>query len=1260
MNFGSVIIPSILEKLLRRFPAIIFFSFILLWFLPTHAQAYEDNTTFNVSGQELKSAIGDPTMDSETGSEQGCKLQAPICDGFNSESQSNWIINTPISENNVKFGVQEDSARVLALSFPGGMSQNFNGTKYATSVETKDNCNYGTYKAKFNAASCEDGEGIVSGFFTYWNGIDPITGRPKDDWDNNKNNIADNSEIDFEILGHCPSYVYMTIWTDYQRKDKNSYKKEEFEFRKITRVINLEEGEIWQTPLGKDNTRDLDPLSDLPSDLKKIPKIDNFDASKDFYEYGFSWDQDYVRFFIIDKEDNKIELWNYNSSEHIPTHPGKLVFNVWHTNDWQCVDNGEYRLDQPSSDATLFIDKVKYSPKSWFSAIPPREDWTQTFAGPGYPDSFGISGNDNGYSIQQTKDGGYIIAGYTENNGPNIGDAWIIKINSIGKTEWSKTFGGTPRFQNTGYIGGDDSSYFVDQTIDGGYIIAGTTRSAPRYYNASRPYGRGTSYLWLIRLDSSGRELWNRTFGELENNAAYAVRQTKDGGYIATGTETIKTDSEGNVEWNISIDGRSVQQTMGDGYIIIGKQLTKIYANGTTEWSKPIPGYSIQQTNDGGYIIVSSKRFHGLGTFNDDILLVKVDATGEEEWSETFGDPNPDIGRSVQQTKDGGYVIAGSTIIKTDNCGNELWNLTLSEPGNDEAYSSGSRNANSIQQTEDDGYIVVGEIAKYEPGSPQAMLQDQKDIWITKLKPESKPEISGHVYDFDNSEPISNAKISLEKCQVYTDMTGSYNLVNHPPSCIIHPVASYLINCSASGYEMTSMRASTGKDGSALIDFYLKKAHFMRIEFINIGRDGVVTENSHKIIIKIINESGVPIPGVKIHINNIKNPQRYSTIPGCPIEIKEKGEKYIIAYNNLHSNIALREDYNFTFEKSSYPIVTLIKELVFVPSVLMSNDSGGDKDVIENNDGIINPKAIPKSTEIYLTEAKRVLADGQKYLLLDTSYYKDNIRGYGFLAIDQNGNLVTDEGIFNKIVFTGFYGSELRFSKFNIYGGLLIQAADAQVLGEVILKLRDISSKVLGRILASQVLPYSGFTEIMKNQDNARIYANSIRNLVDACKEVQNFRELLDESIIRQAATIDIYRIGYSFNNLSNYINSTMLNGDYDDKEVLNAWEEWKRLEAGMDRDLILIKQLNPPADLIGQLKDVATSSIEGAIGIDNIESLGEREKIILEITWQSHHEYLVTQQKFEDRKKELEEKASLGLAVIEGTGQNKILNSVH
>lgn len=344
-------------------------------------------------------------------------------------------------------------------------------------------------------------------------------------------------------------------------------------------------------------------------------------------------------------------------------------------------------------------------------AQPPDTLWSRTYGGAEW---------DLAYSLQQTADGGYIIVGNTSSFGigtPKYENVYMIKTDSLGDTLWTRVYGGP----------GYDEGKSVDQTMDGGYVVAGNT-------------ALGDSLQWgvnvrLIKTDSLGDTLWTQIYGGMYWDNAASVQQLADTGFIIVGsTESygaghtdvwlLRTDPHGDTLWTRTYGesgydwGNSVQQTNDGGYIVFGilsydMWLLKLDSVGDTIWTQTYGGSAgdygkgVQQTYDGGYILVGDTRSFGAG--NRDIYLIKTDSLGDTLWTQTYGDTGLELGSFVYATSDTGYAITGFTnsfgpgsfyVMKTDSIGDTLWTMRFGSAGNDDGAS--------IKETADGCYIAVG------------------------------------------------------------------------------------------------------------------------------------------------------------------------------------------------------------------------------------------------------------------------------------------------------------------------------------------------------------------------------------------------------------------------------------------------------------------------------------------------------------------------------------------------------------------------
>jgi hypothetical protein len=318
------------------------------------------------------------------------------------------------------------------------------------------------------------------------------------------------------------------------------------------------------------------------------------------------------------------------------------------------------------------------------------------------------SGASNLLSAAQTSDGGYILAGGTESEtactanglaGP-LSCGWVVKLSSAGAVQWQQVYPGSQ----------DATAEQIEQTGDGGYILAGSTTAAG-----------GNVYAWIAKLGSTGALGWQQQFGSGEFNAASGVQQTSDGGYVITGSSGVigssgvlvaKVSSTGTVQWQevygsgYDDSGNAVEQTSDGGYIVGGEVVTetpqgripgealllKLSSTGAVQFQDVFNagiatnlasrGAAVKQTSDGGYVLAGSETLlSGGGTRVSASWLARTTSAGALSWQHVFYGPSAFSGfASLRLTGDGGYVAAGTNgdfadaddlwLVKTDSSGN--------------------------------------------------------------------------------------------------------------------------------------------------------------------------------------------------------------------------------------------------------------------------------------------------------------------------------------------------------------------------------------------------------------------------------------------------------------------------------------------------------------------------------------------------------------------------------------------------------------
>jgi hypothetical protein len=410
----------------------------------------------------------------------------------------------------------------------------------------------------------------------------------------------------------------------------------------------------------------------------------------------------------------------------------------------------------------------------------PNIQWQKTLGGTDF---------DGATCIQQTSDGGYIVAGTTVCNDGDVtgnygeNDVWVVKLNATGVIVWQKALGGTL----------SDYANSIQQTSDGGYIVAGSTQS--NNGDVTGNHNTGYDDVWVVKLNTTGAIVWQKTLGGTDHDIGKSIKQTSDGGYIVAGFTysndgdvngnhsvfydcwIIKLNSIGEIIWQKTLGGTNddiaseIQQTSDGGYIIAGLTasnngdvtqqqgifdcwVVKLNSIGEIIWQKTYGGTdqdsatSIQQTLDGGYIVAGntySSDGDVSGNHGDlDVWIIKINALGTIVWQKALGGTGTDYASSIQQRLDGSYIVAGYTYSNngdvsgnhtTDNSLNDYWVIKLNADGTivwqKTLGGTDGDFATSIQLTSDNGYILAGTTGSND--GDVTGNHGNGDYWVVKL-----------------------------------------------------------------------------------------------------------------------------------------------------------------------------------------------------------------------------------------------------------------------------------------------------------------------------------------------------------------------------------------------------------------------------------------------------------------------------------------------------------------------------------------------
>lgn len=422
---------------------------------------------------------------------------------------------------------------------------------------------------------------------------------------------------------------------------------------------------------------------------------------------------------------------------------------------------------------------------------------------------FGGTGFDEAQCIQQTTDGSYIAAGYSNSTDGDIleyyggKDIWITKTNNSGNIIWQKVFGGDH----------DDLAVKIEQTADGGYIAAGHTGSHSGFFTDNHGLNGYIDYL-IIKLDQNGDLEWKKCLGGSSDDYAYSIQITPDGGYIIAGETgsnngdvsgnhvgtggydawVVKLDDSGNIEWQKCLGGSGwdaayyIENTSDGGYIVAGYTwsndgdvaenhgntdawIVKLNNTGNIEWQKCFGGsgldyfYSIQQTTDAGYVVISNTDSNDgdvIGNHgDDDVWVLKLDNLGDIQWQKCMGGTDCDFAESIQPTNDGGFIVGGATFSNNGDVSDnhspiystDAWIVKLDFAGNIEwqkCVGGGAGDiARCIHKTYDGGYCLAG----YTESNSGDVYGNHgnSDFWIVKL---IESNVSGLVFHDTNLNGI--------------------------------------------------------------------------------------------------------------------------------------------------------------------------------------------------------------------------------------------------------------------------------------------------------------------------------------------------------------------------------------------------------------------------------------------------------------------------------------------------------------------------
>ena len=465
--------------------------------------------------------------------------------------------------------------------------------------------------------------------------------------------------------------------------------------------------------------------------------------------------------------------------------------------------------------------------------------------------TIGSAGSDIAKTVITTNDGGFVVAGYSisgisgDKTEASRGgsDYWIVKLNSTGQKVWDKTIGGS----------GNESANLVISTSDGGFVVGGNSTSGISGDKTAASKG-GDDY-WVVKLNSAGQIVWDKTIGGSGFDVPYGIAAANDGGFVVAGysssgisgdkTEAskgsrdywiIKLNSAGQIVWDKTIGGsgtdfpHAIVAANDGGFVVAGSSpsgisgdkteaskgindywIVKLNSAGQIVWDKTIGGsgfdvpYGIAAANDGGFVVAgdSPSGISGDKTEasrgSEDYWVVKLNSAGQKVWDKTIGGSGGELPTGIAAANDGGFVVAGWSIsgisgdkteaskggydywiVKLNSAGQKVWDKTIGSSGNDYPYT--------IVATNDDGFVVAGYSPSGISGDKTQASKGGDDYWIVKITGGICPNTLTPTGTITSNQKAANTVITV----VGNAGSGTLNIIPNSTN-VIYQAGNYVL-----------------------------------------------------------------------------------------------------------------------------------------------------------------------------------------------------------------------------------------------------------------------------------------------------------------------------------------------------------------------------------------------------------------------------------------------------------------------------------